>query len=143
MNNQKRIYYFDGLKGIICWIVFLGHFYIAFVYKDIFSIDSFENKIIVFIVSGCWTVPLFCIVSGFLCGQKKINSFYELLLNCFNRFLRFQIPLFFIYLAILYLNKQNLFIYADLIGGKLTNKRLINLYDFKTHYSLLLVVCNS
>lgn len=124
--NSERKLYLDGIKGITCFLVFLGHFNIAFMWQDLLNPAGFFSRLIMLISTGAVTVPMFCLISGYLIGNKKINSFFDYELTLVNRFLRFELPLLpVLFITIFLLKKTNLNEYATIFGSKLTNPRVL------------------
>ncbi len=134
---NKRYGFLDGMRTIVCLFVFLGHFFVDFCITDIFPMQSPVYRAGILLFYGCYTVPLFCAISGFLAVQKEIGRGWDLTLASLNRFLRFELPLLFLMAAILFLNKKGLFAYGDLLAERLSNKQLAGNYTFESHYTWL------
>ncbi|MBP5465186.1 MAG: acyltransferase family protein, partial [Treponema sp.] len=120
-----------------CLFVFLGHFFVDFCIGDIFPLNTPLYRAGMLLFYGCYTVPLFCAISGFLAVQKELEKGWQLVLAAVNRFLRFELPLFFLLAAILFLNRRGLFACGDLLAQKLSNKQLAGNYTFESHYTWL------
>ena len=105
---KVRYTFLDGLKTIICLFVFTGHYFVDFCIEDIFSLNSPCYRAGMLLLYGCYTVPLFCTISGFLAVQKELEKGWQLVLAAVNRFLRFELPLFFLIGAVMFLNKKRL-----------------------------------
>ena len=132
-----RYGFLDGMRAIVCLFVFFGHYFVDFCITDIFPMNSPVYRVCLLVFYGCYTVPLFCAVSGFLAVRKEIGKGWQLVLASVNRFLRFELPLFFLIAVILFLNKRGLFAYGDLLAEKLSNKQLAGNYAFESHYTWL------
>lgn len=132
-----RYGFLDGMRGIVCLFVFFGHYFVDFCITDIFPMNSPVYRVCLLVFYGCYTVPLFCAVSGFLAVRKEIGKGWQLVLAAVNRFLRFELPLFFLMAGILFLNKRGLFAYGDLLAQRLSNKQLTGNYAFESHYTWL------
>lgn len=82
-ENNRRIEYVDGLKGILCIMVFLCHFVYAF-YFALYSAEysnmhnSIEPYLAVtafnIIYNGKAAVRVFLIISGYLIANKYFNG---------------------------------------------------------------------
>ena len=133
-----RAAWLDGLKGLLCLQVFLGHFYIAFFWEDIFQTPSRINNFFLLLFTGCVTVPFFCCISGFLLEKKKVNKIYDLQIRILNRFLRFELPLLPIFFLIMLLvRKTNVYDFANLLAEELYNKRLYDYFPSEAHFTHL------
>lgn len=127
----------NGVKGILCFFVFLGHFYIDFFWENVFKTPSLINNFFLLIFSGCVTVPFFCCISGFLLEKKRPAKLYNLMLEIFKRFLRFEIPLLPIFfLIILFVRKTNFFDFVNILVENLENK-FLNHYPSEAHFTHL------
>lgn len=129
--------FLDGLKTIICLFVFIGHFFVDFCIGDIFPLNSLLYRAGMLLFYGCYTVPLFCAISGFLAVQKELEKGWQFVLAAGNRFLRFELPLFFLIGAVMFLNKKGLFMWGDLLAQRLVNKQLALNYTYDSHYTWL------
>lgn len=99
---KVRYGFLDGMRAIVCLFVFFGHYFVDFCITDIFPMNSPVYRVCLLVFYGCYTVPLFCAVSGFLAVRKEIGKGWQLVLAAVNRFLRFELPLFFLMAVILY-----------------------------------------
>lgn len=133
---SKKGYYpfLDGLKGITCASVFLGHYFIAFCVKDIFPVNSPVYRAGEFIFQGSFAVSLFCVISGFLAAHKSLNTIREFLSCCIKRFLRFEIPLLIVIAGVMFLNGRGLFSCCEPLADILENKRIQGQFVYKTNY---------
>lgn len=96
----KKIGWIDYLKFLACILVLIGHYYLAFYNLCMvrpklsnISISFFENFPRPFFDGNFW-VCTFCVLSGMLTSNKKIESGKNLLKECILRYFRFVIPLF-------------------------------------------------
>lgn len=99
--DNTRIIWVDSLKVIACMFVFWGHLYQCIYY---YRIDKAEfsgmavfivERILFFLVDASWWVYVFCILSGFFAGSKKIYSLKKLGVSVLNRYIRFFVPVLF------------------------------------------------
>lgn len=134
---KVRYGFLDGMRAIVCFFVFFGHYFVDFCITDIFPMNSPVYRLCLLVFYGCYTVPLFCAVSGFLAVQKEMGKGWQFVLAVVNRFLRFELPLFFLMAVILFLNKRGFFAYGDLLAETLANKQLAGNYAFESHYTWL------
>ncbi len=137
-ENKTYLPFLDGIKGLACTSVFLGHYFIAFCVKDLFLINSFVYRLGEFIFSGPFAVSLFCMISGFLAGKKSICCLRDFIKACLKRFLRFELPITITILFIMLLNDGKLFAMGELLATKLENKRILGQFVFKTDYLSLI-----
>lgn len=102
MDTKKRIFYFDGLKGIGCFMIMICHYFALIKYSQKFYI-SFSGDIILkinesnfkpLIDEAIW-LQLFFLISGYLISMSKIESIKKLLVKFYQRFIRFFIPILF------------------------------------------------
>ena len=134
---KVRYGFLDGMKAIVCLFVFLGHYFVAFFIKDVFPMNSIPYRACILVFYGCYTVPLFCAISGFLAMQKELGKGWNLVLATLNRFLRFEIPIVVVIAAVMLLNRRELFACGDLLAQRLENKQLAGNYAFESHYTWL------
>lgn len=104
--SKKRIVYLDSLKGIVCLLVFFGHYYYGF-------FDSAENVVladwiiyfrrIVFILTdGVFTVSAFSFICGYFTSQNVLG-YRDFIFYAIKRYLRFVFPIIFACLLVLVL----------------------------------------
>ena len=108
-KDPGRKYHIDGMKGLLCFLVMLGHFWN--IYKacqersgftsyglDLIRGTFLENPLL---VASFWLYA-FLVISGYLLSATRVRSIPELLKKTAKRFLRFFLPVFgacvFIYL---------------------------------------------
>lgn len=135
-GTPKKEYtpFLDGIKGLACLSVFIGHYFIAFCVKDIFPMNSLVYRLVEFIFSGSFAVSLFSLISGFLAARKSLNTIGEFLFCCFKRFLRFEVPLLIVIAGIMFLNERGLFFFCEPLADKLENKRIQGQFVYETNY---------
>lgn len=124
-SDRVRIAWIDWLKILACAMVMIGHFYGAF-YSHC-TVSPILNHITVSIfeyfprplLDGNFWVCVFCVLSGVLCSNKKINKWNVLLKEITIRYFRFLIPLFLI----------NLLVYIVFSLNGFANHWFASLYD--------------
>ena len=101
-----RVYYthLDGLKGIACLLVMLGHYVGIYLHAQSFSpaipfIDRLSRFSSSLFDEGYW-LYLFFVVSGYLVAKSRVETGKDLLVRCVNRFLRLALPVLFASLII-------------------------------------------
>lgn len=117
--------------------VFWCHFNNAFYFhlEDPSFLSAADNKMIFaathifnIFINGGWWVFVFCIISGWLAWQKKINDFRGLIKALFHRYLRFVIPVFFTNVVVVIIDKT-IGIRSLEIGNELKDDWLIGQYS--------------
>lgn len=106
MTNRNTYYYhLNGLKGIACLLVMVGHY--LGLYKraqsflpSIHALDVLNNSIFSFTVDEGYWLYLFFVVSGYLVSKSNILNVKDLFSKSINRFLRLGIPVLFSYFII-------------------------------------------
>ncbi len=93
--------YIDGLKGILCCLIVIGHYF--GMYKNIEGNNIFqtsvlelmrENVVCSILVSASFWLQAYFIISGFLLARTvRIKNLRELLVKVFKRFMRFLFPI--------------------------------------------------
>ena len=134
---KVRYDFLDGMRSVVCLFVFFGHYFVNFCIEDIFPMGSPAYRICLLVFYGCYTVPLFCAISGFLAVQKELEKGWHLVLAVLNRFLRFELPLLAVIATVMLLNRRGLFSYGDLLAQQLEGKQLAGNYSFESHYTWL------
>lgn len=98
-NSKKRKPYIDGLKGVSCILIFLGHF--SCIYKmaesapllEGFAANAMTTYPLSFFFHENFWLYLFFIVSGYLLAYNwKGTSFRQIVNKIVIRFLRLAIP---------------------------------------------------
>lgn len=98
--NQGRMYHIDGMKGILCFMVMIGHFwniyrnctdYAGFTSHTLNAINGtfIDNPIL---LATFWLYA-FLVISGYLMSGSKIRSILELMKKTLKRFMRFFLPI--------------------------------------------------
>lgn len=95
---MKQLKFINGIKGISCIGILLGHY--AGIYKYAENITPFpllDNLLIyypfnLFLNEGLW-LCVFCILSGYLCNYSQIQKYTTLLKKTAKRFLRLFFPI--------------------------------------------------
>lgn len=95
---MERINYFDFLKGIAIILVVMGHI----TEKSMGITTSLFNNLY-----GSFHMPIFIIISGFLCFKHSLFSIHDLLNFIHKKFLRLIIPFLSIGALYGYWNYQN------------------------------------
>jgi len=147
MNNNSRINYIDGFKGIASFIVFTGHFLISF-YPFFLSNNPnevfFQNhnliKYIVFspisfFYNGHFAVMAFFVLSGYLLSYKYFVTGDKSIIvsGFFRRYLRLAIPIFFSCFLAYSCLKLNLFFNQE--TSLITHSKWLALfYNFKPNF---------
>lgn len=131
--SKERILWLDGLKFCAALGILTGHYWCAFyrfcnVKPDLNTfIVMIFNKPLSFAMNGTYFILIFCIMSGYLARQKKINSLKELLITILKRYLRFALSLMTVYLFIYLLSRLFGFYTAE-VGDALSNEWLSKYY---------------
>ena len=103
MSNQKvYLSHLDGLKGLACVMVMIGHYIGVYKFAEYFpgdfaGFDWFLNSKLSFILDEQFYVKLFFIISGYLVSKSVIDSKSKLMKKCVQRFLRLGLPILFAY----------------------------------------------
>lgn len=113
-TEPRRILWLDGLKGLACMLVFWGHLYLVYAQKSTVALEQMNPGLFSFfnianiLVNGNLGVCLFCMISGYFAGKKKIESVRELGKIIVLRYLKFVAVFFFMAIVIAVL---------DMVGG--------------------------
>ena len=102
-DNYK--YYIDGLKGVACFFIMIGHFLGIYKYsenfpEDIVALNRLLTSKFSFLLNEGWWLYLFFVVSGYLVGKSTVRTIKDLLVRCVKRILRFVLPISFSYFII-------------------------------------------
>ena len=129
MNSGKKRY-ITGLKGLACLSVMLGHYFgiLSSFPKPGFALLEiiYKSQFYYLIRSGYW-LQLFYAVSGYLVSKTIITSFSELVKKCIMRFLRFALPVFFVYMGLFVIDRTIGFHNADTVS-------IFTKIDYQQHY---------
>ena len=109
-DRQTYYYHLNGLKGIACLLVMIGHYLGLYKYAQSFIppihlIDIINKSIFSFLINEGYWLYLFFVVSGYLVSKSKIVDLRDLFTKSINRFLRLAFPILFSY-AVIYLIYQ-------------------------------------
>lgn len=149
-ENNRRIEYVDGLKGILCIMVFLCHFVYAF-YFALYSAEysnmhnSIEPYLAVtafnLIYNGKAAARVFLIISGYLIANKYFSGrgkgFFK---EAAVRYIRLTIPIILVELISFFMLKNNMFynIEASVVSK---SEWLAYFYNFDADITELLKEC--
>lgn len=109
-DNKKQIKWLDALKGIACWMVFLGHFEEDYPYVPGLQKMYEAVPVIKFISEKTTALNIFYIVSAFLVANRFLNSpdnnASKAGRSVFKRYLRLSIPVFVTNLLIILIQRM-------------------------------------
>ncbi len=98
-RDQKRIFWLDSVKGIACWVVFLGHFRVIFTYIPLISEVADPRDYLSFVYNKTAALNIFYVVSAFIAAGSYLNTqsdfFKKAGLGTVKRYLRLSLPVFF------------------------------------------------
>lgn len=99
MVKKEKIWWIDGLKLLASLFVFWSHIDGLLGMKSLHipllsNWDSPVNLIVVLLNGNLW-VFVFCMLSGYFIGQKKIQNVKVLASSVLNRYIRFLFPFLF------------------------------------------------
>ena len=110
--EKKQIYWLDSVKGIACWMVFLGHFNTAFGYLPFINRWVDTGKYGSFLISGATALNLFYIVFAFLAAKSFLHVSEDYPLRAgravVKRYLRLAIPVFIVEVLVFTVQKTGL-----------------------------------
>jgi peptidoglycan/LPS O-acetylase OafA/YrhL len=116
MKYYKQL---DGIKGIACFAVMLGHMYGAFLSGNVGEAHfDFDSNIIlkifnVLLLNGSFWVCVFCVISGFLyAGIEGLNQ-YSLHKKLLHRYVNLSLPVLICAMLIVALEKSGLFYHTE------------------------------
>lgn len=139
LNWQNETAYLNGIKGLACLPVFLGHFKSDFTclpgLEGILNISCFKT----ILINGNWALNIFFLISAFLIANDIMTSDgFDNKWICkkmVKRYFRLAIPLFVLYECIYFVQKLGLF--ANLETAKiLGTEKYLGTY-FTTDYTQL------
>ena len=121
---KKKIDYIDGIKGIGCLMVMLGHFYCIYSLAESFvpmpKLPDRIMKLFSFFLDPDLGLFIFALLSGFCIAISKIETIWKLIQVIVKRFLRFVIPvlganliIYFIYQTIGFHNADTVTLFAN------------------------------
>lgn len=104
-DRQTYYYHLNGLKGIACLLVMIGHYLGLYKYAQSFVpsiriIDILNNSPFSFLINEGYWLYLFFVVSGYLVSKSKITSITDVISKSISRFLRLALPILFSYFVI-------------------------------------------
>ncbi len=109
-DNKKQIKWLDALKGIACWMVFLGHFEEDYPYVPGLQKLYEAVPVIKFISEKTTALNIFYIVSAFLVANRFLNSpdnnASKAGKSVLKRYLRLSIPVFVTNLLIILIQRM-------------------------------------
>ena len=78
-EEQTYYYYLNGLKGIACLLIMMGHYLGLYKYAQSFTpsiriIDIINNSLLSFLIDEGYWLYMFFVVSGYLVSKSKITS---------------------------------------------------------------------
>lgn len=136
---KKKENYIDGLKGVLCVLIMLGHYFGIYKYATVTG--RIDNSILFFIKNNCISSLLFnesfwlygfFVISGYLIAHTNVDSIKIVLLAIIKRFLRFLLPIigacifiYIMYLSIGFNNYETLQFFEN------------PYYQYKNNYSVL------
>ena len=105
MNNTQptteRLHHIDGIKGLLCFLIMLGHFWNICRWSN--PEAAFSNRVFSFInnsilgetiFSATFWMYAFLVISGYLLSGSKVRTFSELIIKSIKRYLRFALLIF-------------------------------------------------
>ena len=118
MKNDKMTY-FDGFRGLLTMIVFMGHFFVAFCLPLVADSTFFSiiNKTpLVIFYNGFYSITAFYILSGYLISWQfflKKDDMY--LVSAFlRRYIRLTVPVLAVCLIVYAVQKTGLFSHKEI-----------------------------
>lgn len=103
--SKEKVLWIDGLKFIACLCVFWSHIFgtLEFTQLPVLPVPVLSTifKYLSILLMGNFWVFIFCFISGYFAGNKKINTFKELISAIINRYIRFVLPFAFSSLIII------------------------------------------
>ena len=104
-TRQTYYYHLNGLKGLACLAVMLGHYLGIYKYAESFLppipvIDSLDHSAFSSLSDEAFWLYLFFLISGYLVSKSRIESFQDLISRSIHRFFRFGFPILFSYIVI-------------------------------------------
>ena len=99
--QNKRLPFIDGYKGILCFMIMLGHFWN--IYRGTSGASPLDHRILDAITNASFSswvlvatfwLYAFLVISGYLLSFSSVKSVPDLLTKVVSRFLRLFIPIF-------------------------------------------------
>ena len=131
MSRAQRLKYVDGLKGMACLGVMLGHLSGILKYSGTYTESIFISLCRVFFKEGNWLV-LFYVASGFLMSytSQSVYTVGKAVKKLFFRFLRF-ILLFYLTFAVVLIIQYTIGFWNHDLGIMLDNEWLRSTYTHR------------
>ena len=93
---REKIDYIDGIKGVGCLMVMLGHYYCIYSLAESFvampQVPARIMRLFSFFLDADLGLFIFALLSGFCIAMSKIDTFKKLVQTIIKRFLRFVLP---------------------------------------------------
>lgn len=128
MKRPGRMHHIDGIKGILCFMVLLGHFWN--IYRNCTDYSGFNSYTLNLIkgtfidnpiLLGTFWLYAFLVISGYLLSVTRVRSVSELARKTARRFIRFFLPILGACLFI-YLLQETVGFYTEETTAFFTNK---------------------
>lgn len=105
MEKKQYKQYINGLKGMACILIMLGHYLGLYKYAQQFTprfplLDTLLSSPLSFLFDEGYWLYLFFVISGYLVAQSMIGSIKQIVHKSIGRFFRFGFPILFSYLVI-------------------------------------------
>lgn len=97
--EKKRLHFIDGYKGLLCFMIMLGHFWNIYRLTsgasplDHSALEAFNQWGGKFTLVATVWLYAFLVISGYLLSFSRIKSTPDLLVKSVSRFLRLFIPI--------------------------------------------------
>lgn len=146
-DNKKQIKWLDTLKGIACWMVFLGHFEEDYPYVPGLQKLYEAVPVIKFISEKTTALNIFYIISAFLVAKRFLNTSEnnasKVGKSVFKRYLRLSIPVFLTNLLIILIqrmgygfgNRYGMFADRYTFGGAVWNAFVDGMFFGSTYFN--------
>ena len=135
--KKERLYYIDGYKGMLCFLIMVGHFWNIYRHGgesplNHTLLDLVNNAALsdILLLATFWLYA-FLVISGYLLSNTTIKSVSEILLKLLNRFLRFFLPILGA-CCFIYIIQQCIGFYAD------ETKEFFTYGWFQKYYAIIL-----
>lgn len=94
--RKNKIEYIDGIKGVACIMVMLGHYYCIYSLAEEFipmpALLVGVFRLVEFFLDADLGLFIFALLSGYCIALSKIDTVKKLVVAIFKRFIRFLIP---------------------------------------------------
>ena len=97
---KKRMYHIDGIKGLMCFLIMIGHFWS--IYRNVVAGSVLQSNFFDMVkgtfvdkrlLSATFWLYAFLVISGFLLSNTKVRELKELVMKTIKRFLRLFLPI--------------------------------------------------